>query len=261
MHGLSSRGAILTAVLILAVSVRCSVMEDRSLCPCMLVLDMSACGRDTVAFIVEDGEGFSYSDTLSGYSSWRVAIPRKELTLKFFAGFNTLGEAVLTKEGNLQIPHGSSCPHLWMSIDRAAASGEALRFSPVLHKAYCNISLDVHNLPSMPAFLPAVRIHGKISGYDSGLLPLQGPFSTDAVTENGRCQIAVPRQRDGSLILDIVSEGVVRSFALGDLLIDKGYDWTALDLDDISVFIDYSTPLLSLTVIPFKPALPSEVIL
>lgn len=35
-------------------------------------------------------------------------------------------------------------------------------------------------------------------------------------------------------------DSVIRQFALGHLIIDSGYDWTAPDLQDIEVDIDYS---------------------
>ena len=62
-------------------------------------------------------------------------------------------------------------------------------------------------------------------------------------------------------MLDIVSEGVVRSFAVGELILADGYDWGAADLADITVFIDYATPVLSLVVTPYKQGSPVEIIL
>jgi hypothetical protein len=50
-------------------------------------------------------------------------------------------------------------------------------------------------------------------------------------------------------------EGTVRSFALGNYMLEAGYDWTAPDLEDLSLQLD-----LSLTAITFRTTLWEKVI-
>ena len=261
MRGFSLTEAIFFTALLFAVFARCSVKEDRSPCPCMLVLDLSGCGRDTLGLrLIASGETV-LSDTITGQFSYKAAVPRGPLEVILTAGTDVGGRIVQAPDGSLEIPYGEGCPHLWISRGSIIAQGEAVYHSPSLHKEFCNITMNVHNLPSAPSVLPTVRLHGNVKGYDPDLRPVEGPFSVDIATAGGVCQAAVPRQEDGSLMLDIVSEGVVRSFAVGELILADGYDWGAADLADITVFIDYATPVLSLVVTPYKQGSPVEIIL
>ena len=55
------------------------------------------------------------------------------------------------------------------------------------------------------------------------------------------CSVRIPRQSDASLILSITeNEDVLREFALGEYIIKSGYDWTAEDLEDVEVVVDYT---------------------
>ena len=51
----------------------------------------------------------------------------------------------------------------------------------------------------------------------------------------------LPRQRDASLKLDIFGDdGLLKSFSLGNYLLESGYDWTAKDLRDATVLVDFA---------------------
>ena len=55
----------------------------------------------------------------------------------------------------------------------------------------------------------------------------------------------VPRQKDNTLKLDIVSgDGAVRTFAIGNYIEASGYSWDSEDLKDIALEIDYSRTML-----------------
>ena len=61
---------------------------------------------------------------------------------------------------------------------------------------------------------------------------------TDA---EGMCQLALPRQTDDSLVLEVHDDtGVLRAFALGEYVAASGYDWDADDLKDITISLDYA---------------------
>ena len=63
----------------------------------------------------------------------------------------------------------------------------------------------------------------------------------------GRSVLRLPRQGDDSLLMHIVfSDRIVRTFALGSYIAASGYDWAALDLEDLTLNVDIS--LTSVTV-------------
>ncbi len=91
-------------------------------------------------------------------------------------------------------------------------------------------------------------------GSDDGLMPKSAdgvqplPAAAEAATEVS-CSLCLPRQRDSSLSLEIAEEAsVLKSFALGNYIEGSDYDWSAPELDDIVVTIDYARTRLSISV-------------
>lgn len=229
----------------------CSVKEDRSDCPCMLVLDIGEAGRDSLFFAVQDEPSeFRFSDTLSG-SVFRVPLPRRRVDCCFVWGGDCSPSGV-------EIPFGEQCPPLWMDACSLVPEGERVDYEVVLHKSYCRMTIDLSSADEALSLMPSVRIYGNVCGYSFGGVPLAGPFSFDAA---GRvCTVLLPRQMDSSLMMDISSGGVLRTFALGELLEADGYDWSAPDLDDVSLFVDYAVTTLTLRIQDYLPEAPQEVV-
>ena len=259
MRGHASILLFLYVALSFAVFVRCSVREKRDLCPCILLLDPAQAGRDTVLYRVTDGLSFSFGDSLTGPGTGRIPVPRRPLLLSCYAadGWALPPPAA---EG-IVIPYGEPAPRLWLEATRLTAGGEAVRHPVTLHKAYCLLTLDVHGNEGPLADLPAVRIEGNTAGWSWDGTPLEGPFGVDVPVPGGICQVVLPRQSDASLMLDVMAGGTVRSFALGELLEQEGYDWTAPDLDDLTLYINYAVTDLSLTIERFPPEPPLEIVI
>ena len=60
--------------------------------------------------------------------------------------------------------------------------------------------------------------------------------------------IRLPRQRDDSLLMHIVfSDQVVRTFALGNFMAAAGYDWSAADLEDLTLNVDVSVTSVTIS--------------
>ena len=65
----------------------------------------------------------------------------------------------------------------------------------------------------------------------------------------GIFHVNVPRQYDSSLILRVAEDDrSLRDFAIGEYLEEGGYDWTARELADVELVIDYAKADLTLTV-------------
>ena len=75
------------------------------------------------------------------------------------------------------------------------------------------------------------------------------PLPAAEVATEVSCSLCLPRQRDSSLSLEIAEDAsVLKSFALGNYIEGSGYDWSAPELDDIVVTIDYARTRLSISV-------------
>ena len=91
-------------------------------------------------------------------------------------------------------------------------------------------------------------MEGFYGGWTPDGSPAPGPFSRRLLPgTDGRAVLRLPRQGDDSLLLHIVfSDQVVRTFALGTYIAGAGYDWTAPDLEDLTLTVDIS--LTSVTI-------------
>ena len=66
---------------------------------------------------------------------------------------------------------------------------------------------------------------------------------------------------DGSLLLevDFLDSGEVRTFPVGEYILESGYDWSVPDLEDIDVEMDFSRSSLTFTVSKWKKTLSFEI--
>ena len=97
---------------------------------------------------------------------------------------------------------------------------------------------------------------------------LQRLIHTDWHTEeelfpssDGLCRLRIPRQLDGSprLEIDFLDSGEVRTFPVGEYILESGYDWDAADLKDISLEMDFSRSSLTFTISKWKKTLSYEI--
>ena len=250
---------ILPALLqLLATCLSCSVKEVRDLCPCLLRLDFS--GNDSMllsggvfARICGQDSGFEVSETLEfdqGLSTCHsVRVPREELRLL----------VVCPPDGSFLTPdNGKSFPHLWMDCLEIAASGEASEADVVLHKSYCEISMSLRGSSAAEVLPFGLEVWGNVWGYSPEGIPAAGAFRVP-VQDGAVC---VPRQIDNSLKLDIVDgEGIVRTFALGNYMEESGYDWSAPDLADIQLEIDWSRTSVTFSIARWSYGIHFETVL
>ena len=83
--------------------------------------------------------------------------------------------------------------------------------------------------------------------YDIDGNPSPGDFSCVAYPiDDGRAQVLLPRQLDSSLLLQVDDQAPhLKTFAIGEYLAAGGYDWTAEELSDVTVVLDYSMNVIS----------------
>lgn len=237
------------AVLPLLLLAGCSVLEDRTQCPCHLVLEFSDEANhcaDSISVALQSGAYSSFFVVSSeDYGvPVKVDVPsRTELNVSALdASSSDSGN-----DGCLTISEGEQCPQAYMFTSRCDISAEDAFVYVKLHKNYCGISVSF----SSPApDLYDMVVSGNVCGYSSDGIPLPGRFIySPSFDENSMSFFCIPRQIDGSLKLGIrYGEGPVRYFALGNYILESGYDWNKEDLDDIVVCIDYAATEIRITV-------------
>ncbi len=235
---------MLSGIIIIAFCAACTVKEDRSACPCVLKLDFSGVDAgmfDALSLNLSAADGFLHREVVQSESFGEecfVEVPRGGVRLGVVGGED--GCRVPGSEGEmLLIPHGSECPRIYMSSSYIDTDSEQVEKRVEVYKNYCRLSLKFLSYESHGFEL---RVDGNVCGYDAEGSPLEGDFSFEPrVDDEGECLLNVPRQVDGSLKLLLDAEdGKLREFALGEYIIDSGYDWEALSLRDLEVEIDYA---------------------
>ena len=228
---------VLVCIVLCASVIGCSVKEDRQMCPCRLMLDMT--GIDTVLvrkvnLLVVSDNGIVLADSVDyrDFSKLYVRdVPHGFLKVNVWGGDNT--------GRDLLIPYGCECPSFYMHAFEVDTRGEVCRESVQLKKNHCCLTVLMDGRKDLPYSL---TVRGRVNGYQADGLPSRGDFSCVAYpADDSGVQVIIPRQTDSSLLLDVedAESSVIRSFALGEYLINGGYDWNAENLEDATVILDY----------------------
>ena len=241
--------AYMMAVMLMMFAAGCSVKESRDGCPCRLVMDFT--DVDTVAvrdvrLYVDDGQECVCDMELEAcdfFPECSFSVPRSRLYVNVYeldGGFLEHGEGI-------RIPYGEDCPLLYMHSAVVDADGELLEEKVALHKNHCLVTLY---LDKQDSFAYDLCVKGNVDGYCMDGTPHQGDFSHVLEADDSQVYKAVlPRQVDPSLVLEI-DDGtdVLKRFALGEYIVAGGYDWEALDLEDVTVHVDWAMTTVSISV-------------
>lgn len=216
----------------------CAVKEDRTDCPCNLVIGIRG-GAPPYYLSLSQGTE-RVEDTLhTGSAAFERRVVRRPLRFQIYCADSSL----YVPGKGLVIPPGRDCPPVWSAVRSLVAEGERQAEIVTLHKNHCRLSL-AFKVEGQPAanFPFQLRIRGSIAGYDRDDKPVAGAFDYVPCPDGkGIFHIGLPRQTDASLALEIQDEdGVLRAFPLGDYIVQGGYDWAAPDLPDLPMEIDYA---------------------
>lgn len=246
----------------------CTVKEDRAECPCFLTIDMGGVesaglmGAGADSLVVQVGsegdfyvrEAFHLRDNIQEYT---VAIPKTRTGVLVTCAAGRL----VHDRGGIHIPEGSECPVVYMSADSFAADAGEMRRTVSLHRNYCVLTVRMKTSFNAQARPYRIMLEGNVSGYLMDGSPEEGFFSSFSSSSGGPCHLRIPRQRDGSLrlVLDFPDSGEIRSFPIGEYILDSGYDWSAPDLEDIDVEMDFSRSSITFTISKWKKTLSFEI--
>ena len=218
----------------------CSVKEDRSACPCALSLELSGLPVSPVVLDVT-GEGFAHTEVVHADTVLVLSVPKGNLAV------SAVGVALADGDGSVRIPFGEEAPPLYLFYADVPAFAERITLPVVLRKQFCALSLVFSGPPGYgPPF--EVEVEGGVDGWLRDGSPSPGHFSRRLLPgDDGKAVLRLPRQGDDSLLMHIVfSDRIVRTFALGSYIAASGYDWTAPDLEDLTLQVDIS--LTSVTI-------------
>ena len=240
---------LISAICCLLSCFSCSVKENRTACPCRLLLDFS--GNDTVyvrsaELMVNASEGFHLADTLNCgdfNQEYMVSVPQGGLNVLAWYG----GEGCVDGNEGLKIPYGEDCPEVYMDFFNMEAEGESVHKEVRMRKNHCIATIYVRTEEAFPYRLV---VKGEVDGYDPDGTPSFGHFMCELeLSESMNGRVTLPRQRDESLCLEVCAEdSVLKVFTLGRYISATGYDWTAEHLEDLTLTLDYTHNVIGITI-------------
>lgn len=219
---------------LLLLSLLSCVKENRSSCPCILDVTVSG-GVETLVTLSLWDSGLRQSDTIDiagGECRHECEISRGHFIMTASSGIRHTPDS----RGNLLLGEGEEMDELYSYSGNLDADAEVTSSSVLLHKQFATIEISVlcTDISSLP---DGIVLTGDCAGVNLvSLSPVKGTFVRRLYPVLGEyCRVSVPRQCDESLLLSIPDFGDIH---LGQLIAETGYDWTAEDLEDISIEID-----------------------
>lgn len=222
----------------------CSIKEDREVCPCFLTVvrpDSGAGSQGDLLWYLAAGDFGLEGKIPEGEIQARdIEVPRT--VFRLIAAWGITGG--LSDMSGYRIGEGESWPPVYYYKTDLDARCNSLRDTIHLHKNYCRISIGGDISESF-----TYKLSGSSCGFDWDGNVLKGSFCSVFSQEGASFCCLVPRQDDSSLRLDIYRLGeLVRSFPVGEIIAASGYDWTAEDLEDIDLGLDYLDSGVNFTV-------------
>jgi len=246
--------ALVIGLVLVNVLPSCSVKENRQGCPCILIMDLDNLRGEhqiemetaTVAYIC-NGEGCFLSGEVP--PEMEVETPKTGVTVYFHSLCSAWGR--ISPGDSLIIPAGHECPLIYSYSKSLDTNCEMMKDTVVMHKNFARIRIVA---PAFEGIADSLSVTGDVKGYSLRGEPLIGAFSCSRVPDaHGSITVAVPRQVDGSLKLLVrVNEETLRTFAIGWAIASSGYDWSAEDLADITVELDYACTRVSYSTDPWS---------
>ena len=218
----------------------CTIKEDRMDCPCKLELDLSPCaGKWTsVSFDLWDIKPFITEELDPEFSVRKqYDIRRGYWTATAYAGIRDSE----VRDGAVHISSGHQSDRLFAFSDRVDAMGDDALVTVTPHKQYACLTIDLSSY-GRDGGPYGIELVGNVAGLNlRDLSPLEGEFDISLDhREDGIYEVLVPRQKDTSLQLMFWRDGVLLDTAdIGEYIVSAGYDWSAEDLEDVTVKISY----------------------
>ena len=233
---------ILSMAALLALSVSCSVKEDRTNCACLLVLDMSQCSNapENIRIDLRTSGEWIEQDIVPGQDTpfYEYPVTKGVCSLTAYLCPRELSSGA----EQITVEPGENCPEIYASRSVFEASGETAEHRVILHRQSMTVTLDMED-SFWDDDACIITVKGGVNGISlSSLKPIEGPFLYQLPP--GERSFRLPRQTSestASLILELAFPGGrAQVFDLGEYLLEAGYDWEMEDLKDVVVKISNS---------------------
>lgn len=238
----------LRLLLVIPAILACSVKENRSKCLGTYLLDLSTVScTDTLHISIQPENGRERIFVFPPEKipeSLEVSIEQGNAIIRAYSG-----DEGKCDFGNFTVSKGNEYPPLYISRKEMPVVAGINRDTLSLHKRFSSVSvLLTYDDPDNPYIL---KIIGDNDGYDAHGEPHLGNFLLEMDSYSGIQRVFnLPQQTGGGLILELSDpySGLFRRFAIGQMIIQSGFDWNSPDLEDVILTLSYTTTQIHLTI-------------
>ncbi len=237
----------------------CTILEDRTPCPCRLTMDYSKVLKYDFIHRLADGE---YDLALSG-EDFQISesIPVEMIDTihqKSISKGSVRISGVLSNKGKeaLIVTQGNQADSLYAFSTTIEATGEKAYLLMEAHKQFTTVHIkesgvenaekeNRHTLDKVQ-----MRVKGNFNGIDRYTLePLTGKFDciVPGASPNGEFSLRIPRQGDASITMELIPGGSgdeaiavqgTLTLPLGRYMEEMDYDFNAESLADVYIGLD-----------------------
>lgn len=263
------RTSFLVMASIITLFMSCSVKEPRGNCPCRLTVDLSDASEEYTDVLVsafdKDRQAVYCCETIDVIQE-KLFIEMQKSRIKVIC---LQGIAVGRMDGrNVFIDEGHEADRLMVSTDDVDCTGETAFSKASFHKNWAELTIAYAN-PDNSEYPFTLEITGQVNGLGlDTMTPVAGPFRCTGRQQPGEntFKVNLPRQspEGNGLVMRLIrktDKSLEKEYDLSEFINSSGYDWTAMDLDDIRIGIDYAGALTSISVIDWKTGFETMIII
>lgn len=233
---------ILCSILLILGS-SCSVKEDRIDCPCILTIDLSDCGRFGNEVWLQGWTGGEnvfkkHIDVRDFQDGLRLRVTKgyvHHLACTSLPSMNINRSAIITKAG-------MQADSIYAYLSDIDCSGENAYDRVLLQKHFSTISISFNQENGFDPGVTKVVFTAPFNGLRlDDMTPEEGKFSFESEIVDGKCDVRLPRQKDGHRITMAVfrKEKTIEIIEIDTLLEESGFSWEKYNLDDAHLEFDF----------------------
>ena len=244
----------------------CSVKESRGGCPVYININFDgiiARGQYDEGFVaVEDKFPVVEEELrLREYELTGYEVPASRGPVRMAAAFDY--HSYSWHHDTLRVKEGAESSRLFIWSEKAICEDDLYFTDVTPFKQYCLMNIIIVGLLPGQDFAYDLRLKGNCNGmalYDRD--PIEGDYTVVATHKNASgYEIVVPRQRENSIVLELLlpdrdhiyaDSDLVSVLDVGAVMEAGGYDWEKVNLDDVNVVVDFSRMKASIEVVAWN---------
>jgi len=232
----------------------CSVLEERSDCPCILEVNTNRPTEGRILDVAgfESGERVLFDRFETKSCPYRYEREIKRCLVSIAGVLSSREVTYSDNDRTVYIDKGKEADSLFAGVAPVDATGETATSTVCLHKQFTTIRIYDES-EREDSDLYRLEVSGCYAGLDVlTLCPVTGNYFYQTDFREKSATFRIPRMDgDGSLKISFVTAATgeaFRDFPIGKLMVDAGYNCHAEDLQDVEIAVNLINFKCSVTV-------------